>query len=167
MIELDAQDKKVIDRLADKFPKGKQASSILMALNHLQNRYGWLSDEHLDAVAAYLEMPAARVYEVVSFYSLYKRAPDAPVNLKVCTSLSCCLNGAQGVKHYLESLVNDLPGQDASQLAFSVGEAECLGACDGAPVVIVNDADYHRNVTKESLQALIKEYRSSPGKHND
>ena len=81
------EDREKIDQWVAKFPSPKGA--VLMALRILQDRHGWLSDESINAVAEYLDIPKVDVYEVVSFYSMYKRTRGGKHFIKVCTSLSC------------------------------------------------------------------------------
>ena len=74
-----------------------------MALRIIQDHEGYLSDEKMNAVAKYLSLPRVAVYEVASFYSMYRRKPHGKHTIKVCTSLSCCLKGAYSVVEYLEN----------------------------------------------------------------
>jgi NADH-quinone oxidoreductase subunit E len=151
------EDCQKIDHWVAKFPAGKQQSAVLMALKIVQDRHGWLSDALLDAVANYLDMMPATVYEVASFYSMYRREPTGTQELKVCTSLSCCLNGATDVIHYLEKQLDIKLGEMTADKRFTLNEAECLGACQHAPVVIVNDETYHHQVSPEKLASIISE----------
>lgn len=152
---IDAEDQKKIDAWVAKFPEGKQASAVLMALKILQDRHGWLSDDALDAVAKYLDMSPSTVYEVVSFYSVYRRSPRGRFDLKVCTSLSCCLNGAEEAIQYIEDKLAIKMGGVSQDETMSLNEAECLGACQHAPVAILNDERYVHQLTPESIDALI------------
>ncbi|MDC3180846.1 NADH-quinone oxidoreductase subunit NuoE [Gammaproteobacteria bacterium] len=153
------EEQKKIDHWIAKFPEGKAASAVLMALKIIQDRYGWLSDEALEEVAAYLSMSKAQVCEVASFYSMYRLKPSGQKEIKVCTSLSCCLNGATNVIRYLEKKLEIDIGNVTSDGLFSLDEAECLGACMHAPVVIVNDEHYHHQATPRSLDKLIDEHK--------
>jgi NADH-quinone oxidoreductase subunit E len=151
------EDQKKIDHWVAKFPEGRQSSAVLMALKIMQDRYGWLSEQALDAVAEYLSMSKSQVYEVASFYSMYRLRDCGKQEIKVCTSLSCCLNGATDVIAYLEKKLGVQLGEVTSDQRFSLAEAECLGACMHAPVVIVDDESYHYNASPKSLDQLIEE----------
>ncbi|MCP8351969.1 NADH-quinone oxidoreductase subunit NuoE [Candidatus Synchoanobacter obligatus] len=148
------EDQTKIDHWVQKFPEPKGA--VLMALRILQDRHGWLSDESLDAVAEYLGIEKVDVYEVVSFYSMYRRQPGGKHYLKICTSLSCCLTGAYDVIAQIESQLNISLGQTTSDGQVTLQETECLGACQGAPVGIVNDVDYHEHLTPKSVDQLLE-----------
>lgn len=147
------EDKLKIDSWVAKFPTPKGA--VLMALRILQDRHGWLSDEALQSVAQYLNIPPVDVYEVVSFYSMYRRQKGGKHFLKVCTSLSCCLTGAHDVVKYIENKAETKLGGFNQEANITLEETECLGACQYAPVVLVNDQDYHHDVTPEKLDVLL------------
>lgn len=154
------EDQKKIDHWVAKFPEGRQSSAVLMALKIMQDRHGWLSDQILDTVADYLSMSKSQVYEVASFYSMYRLKDSGKHEIKVCTSLSCCLEGATDVIAYMEKKLDIQLGEVTDDQKFSLAEAECLGACMHAPVVIIDDESYHYNASPKSLDQLIEEYRN-------
>ncbi|MBM4211155.1 MAG: NAD(P)H-dependent oxidoreductase subunit E [Gammaproteobacteria bacterium] len=145
-----------IDQWVNKFPKGEQKSATLMALRLVQEEYRWLEQPHLDAVAEYLKLPKIDVYEVASFYSMYQHQPVGKHLVKVCTSLSCCLNGAYGVVEYLEGKLNIQCGQTTKDGRITLQETECLAACAGAPAICVDDKFYHENVTAQTIEKMIR-----------
>ncbi|MEC7030529.1 MAG: NADH-quinone oxidoreductase subunit NuoE [Pseudomonadota bacterium] len=148
-----AEDKKRIDHWVAKFPEPKGA--VLMALRVMQDRHGWLSEESIDAVSAYLGLAKVDVYEVVSFYSMYRRTPGGRHYIKICNSLSCCLAGSEAVIDYLQETLDVTLGGTTKDGQITLQETECLGACQGAPVALVNDTDYHLHITPESLNQLV------------
>ncbi len=156
---LDDALKQKIQVWIDKFPQGKQQSAVLMALRIMQDKYGYLKPEHLDAVAEYLQMPRMRVNEVATFYNMYRIEPVGRFVLKVCTSISCHLCQAENIIQYLEQYLNIRLGETTADGLFTLQEAECLAACVDAPVMIVNDVDYYKSLTKESVVAIIEDYR--------
>ena len=147
------EDREKIDHWVKKFPTPKGA--VLMALRIMQDRHNWLPDEAIDAVAEYLGMSKREVYEVVSFYSMYRRRPGGKHYLKICTSLSCCLTGAHDVISYLEDKLSIQNGQTTKDQKVTLMETECLGACQSAPVALVDDHEYIENLTKESVDQLV------------
>lgn len=147
------EDQTKIDHWISKFPEPKGA--VIMALRILQDRHGWLSDESLDDVANYLNMDKAEVYEVVTFYSMYRRQPGGQYNLKICTSLSCCLNGAMDVIESIEQRLNIKIGETSADGQVTLQEAECLGACQAAPVGILDDQEYLLNLGPVELDQLL------------
>ncbi|MDA9832407.1 NADH-quinone oxidoreductase subunit NuoE [Gammaproteobacteria bacterium] len=145
-----------IDQWVNKFPKGQQKSATLMALRVVQDEYRWLEQKHLDAVADYLKLSKIDVYEVASFYSMYQHQPVGKHLVKVCTSLSCCLNGAYEVVDHLEKTLDIQCGQTTQDGKITLQETECLAACAGAPAICVDDKTYHENMTIERIEKMIK-----------
>lgn len=145
-------DKRDIAKWVKKFPKKRGA--LLMALRIVQDRIGWLSDEALDEVAEYLELERIDVYEVASFYTMYRREPMGTQQIKVCNSLSCCLAGSKDLVKYLEKNLGVKLGK-VNKEGISLSETECLGACSNAPVAILNDRTYVESITEEVADKLI------------
>ena len=148
-----------IDSWVAKFPSGKQKSAVLMALRIVQDTYGKLDKHVMNLVADYLELSYVAVYEVASFYSLYRFESVGKYHIKVCDSISCKLCGSAGLLQYLEQKLGIRSGETTSDQLFSLGYAECIAACTQAPALIVNDKDYHGNMTKEKVDALIAAYQ--------
>lgn len=148
------EDKAKIDHWIKKFPEPKGA--VLMALRILQDREGWLSDASIKACSEYLKIDPVDVYEVVSFYSLYRRQPGGERYLKVCTGLSCCLTGATDMLTHLSKTLGVEKGETTRDGKITLLETECLGACVKAPCVLVDDQDYHLHMTPEKLNELVR-----------
>ena len=144
-----------IDSWVAKFPADKKKSAVIMALRIVQDEYGYLYKELLDKVAAYLDIPYIAVYEVASFYSMYKLKPTGKNHLKICNSISCKLSGSDSIVEHLGEKLGIKIGETTADGNFTLDYAECLGACCGAPVVIVNDKDYHENVTPDEADNLV------------
>ena len=154
-MELTQEEKDQIDGWVHKFPQGQQRSAVLMALRIVQARQGWLSDPMLEAVADYLDMPLIQVCEVASFYTMYHREPVGKHVVKVCSSLSCCLGGAYDVVAYLEKRLNVSLNATTPCGQVTLMETECLGACAGAPMMMINDEAYHEKLTPKTIDVLI------------
>ncbi|HJN38423.1 MAG TPA: NADH-quinone oxidoreductase subunit NuoE [Gammaproteobacteria bacterium] len=161
MSGLTANQKKAIDQWVDKFPSDQKRSAVIMALRIVQKQEGYLTDQSLNEVAEYLSLPRIAVYEVASFYSMYRRKPAGCHTLKVCTSLSCCLRGAHSVIGYLEKKLKIRLGETTQDGSITLEEAECLAACTGAPMLMVDDHKYHENLTPEKLDGLVKKLKHS------
>lgn len=145
-----------IDRHIAKYPADWKQSAVMPALTLVQDwNGGWLSRELLDAVAAYLDMPAVAVYEVASFYGMYDLTPTAKRKVCVCNSISCLLNGSEELIAHVERKYGVKPGGTTLDGRFTFKEVECLGACRHAPAVLV-DKVYHENLTPEALDKLIE-----------
>ena len=148
-----------IDRAIAKYPPEQKRSAVMAALTIAQNEKGWLAPETMDFVAQYLGMPPIAVYEVASFYTMYNTQPVGRHKIAICTNLPCALQGANvAAAHLKQSLGIGFNGTTADG-AFSFREAECLGACGDAPVLIVNDKRMCCAMTPDKLDALLKELK--------
>lgn len=147
-----------IDKWIAKYPKGNQKSAVMSALMIVQDKYGYLTDELMNAVANYLNMPHIAVYEVATFYSMYSLKPVGRHTINVCTNISCKLKKSHEIVKYLEKKLEIKLGQTTEDNKFTLKEVECLGACVGAPMMQV-DKDYHENLTPEGIDALLERYQ--------
>lgn len=145
-----------IDKEIKKYPAGQRQSAVLQALKLVQaENSGTLTVKWMDAIAAYLQMPAIAVYEVASFYSMYNLEPVGRHTIGVCNSISCLLRGSEQLlahvkkKHPLDKKGNSCCGK------FTLKEVECLGACVDAPAVQI-DEQYHEKLSPEQLDKLIE-----------
>lgn len=144
-----------VDTWLAKFPSDQRRSAVLMGLKVIQDTYGWLKDEQVQWLADYLGIPESQVFEVVSFYSLYKRSPEGQYVLKVCNSVSCYLGGSGAMIKHLKQLLGIELGETTADGLFTLKETECIAACCQAPALMVNDKKCHGPVTKSSLNALV------------
>lgn len=147
-----------IDHWIKKFPEGKQQSAVIAALMIVQEEYGYLTEEIMDAVAQYLSMPSISVYEVATFYSMYNRKPVGRHLINVCTNISCKLKNSKGVVEHLEKKLDIKTGQTTKDGRFTLKTVECLGACVGAPMLML-DKDYHENLTSEKIDTILEQYQ--------
>ena len=144
-----------IDAWVQKFPEGKQRSAVLRALTIVQDEYSFLSEDLMNAVAAYLDIPKTAVYEVASFYSMYNLKPVGKYYIKVCDSISCKLCGSTSILEHLKQTLGINLGETTADNLFTLGLAECLASCCAAPVMIINDKKYHENLTIEKVDNII------------
>jgi NADH-quinone oxidoreductase subunit E len=147
-----------IDRYIARYPEGQTQSAVMPALRLIQeNNGGWLTQEKMDEVAAYLDMDPIAVYEVATFYSMYEHKPVGRNKLCICTNVSCMINGSDKVVDYLkEKLGVSGFGEVTEDGKFSLKEVECLGACGGAPMMQI-DKKYHENLTPEVIDSILDE----------
>ena len=146
-----------LERLLTRYPT-KQAA-LLPTLWLAQREWGWISREAVDYVATLLDLSPAFVWGVVTFYTMYNRAPVGKHLIQVCTSISCHLNGAEEVFHECRRKLGGLkPGETSADGKFTVVEVECLAQCDKAPAVMVNGDDYER-VSLDKLDAFLAELK--------
>lgn len=146
-----------IDRWIAKYPPDQKRSAVMAALRLVQeDNGGWLTQELLDAVAAYLDLPPIAVYEVATFYSMYEHQPVGRHKICVCNSISCMLNGSEKIVEYLEKKLGVAVGEVTPDGRFSIKEVECLGACVGAPMFMIGH-QYYENLTPEKIDKILDE----------
>jgi NADH-quinone oxidoreductase E subunit len=128
-----------LEDICSRYPAERRKSAVLAALYLAQRQQGYISRNAMKAVASAIRITTAEVEDVVSFYTMFYQRPVGRHVLQVCRTLSCALNGAERVTEELQKVLGITPGQTTADGEFSLFEVECLGACDRAPVVGVND----------------------------
>jgi NADH-quinone oxidoreductase subunit E len=149
-----------IDHWAAKFPPERKRSALIQALHAAQQQNGGhLTDELIAAVAKYLEQPPVWAYEVATFYSMFELEPVGRHNVAICTNISCWLNGADGIVRHCENKLGVKLGQStADGRVYLKVEEECLAACCGAPMMVV-DGHYHEHLTPEKVDQILDELK--------
>ena len=155
---LTADELKEVDKWVAKYPANQKQSAVMQTLMIVQEAHGYLTEERMDAVASYLEMPPIAVYEVASFYSMYEHGPRGKHLLEVCTNISCKLRGAKDIVKKFSDKLDIEVGETTPDGLFTLREVECLGACVRAPMMQIGDR-YHDNLTDEKLDEIIEQYR--------
>ena len=155
--KLSAHARQVIDQWLTKYPPDRKRSAVLAALREVQHENsGYLTTELMDAVAEYLELPAIAVYEVASFYSMFETKPVGRHSISVCTNISCTLRGADDIVEHLEKKLGIKTGQSTADKRFHLKcEEECLAACAGGPMMMV-DHKYHEHLTPEKVDRILE-----------
>lgn len=153
---LSPQTRREIDAWLKKYPSERKQSAVLAALLEAQHENGGnLTRPLMDAVAAYLGMPPIAVYEVASFYSMLETQPRGRHSVSVCTNISCMLRGADAIVAHLEKKLGVKTGETtADNRIYLKREEECLAACCGAPMMMV-DHKYYENLTLEEVDAVL------------
>jgi NADH-quinone oxidoreductase subunit E len=149
-----------IDGWVKKFPPGRQRSATISALRAVQEQnHGFLTPDLMDAVAEYLNLPPIQVYEIAAFYSMFETHPCGRHHVSICTNLSCMLNGAEElVAHAEKKLGIKLNESTADKRIFLKKEEECLAACTGAPMMMV-DHVFHEYLTPEKVDKILDELK--------
>jgi NADH-quinone oxidoreductase subunit E len=157
---LTAQTRTTIDHWVARFPPGRQRSAVIAALRAAQEQnQGYLSTELMDAVAAYLQLPPIQVYEVASFYSMFETHPCGRHHVSICTNISCMLRGGEELLAHAEQRLGIKVGEStADGRIFLKQEEECLAACTGAPMMMV-DHTFHENLTAEKVDRILAELK--------
>jgi NADH-quinone oxidoreductase subunit E len=145
-----------IDHWVGKFPPGRQRSACIAALRAAQEQnHGHLTADLMDAVAEYLHLPPIQVYEVASFYSMFETHPCGRHHVSICTNISCMLNGAEELLAHAECKLGIKVNEStADGRIFLKQEEECLAACTGAPMMMV-DHVFHEHLTPERLEQIL------------
>ena len=145
-----------IDRWIVKYPEEWRQSAVMAALQIVQdNNGGYLTQELMDQVAAYLDMPPIAVYEVATFYSMYELKPVGRHKVCVCTNVSCMINGSDKIVEHMEKKLGIKLGETTGDGKFTLKEVECLGACGGAPMFQIG-TKYYENLTTELVDSILE-----------
>ena len=147
------------DEIVTHYPPERRKSAILYALYLVQDQQGYVSRASMRHVAQQIGCTPAEVEDVVTYYVMFHQRPVGTYVLAVCRTLSCALLGAERVTEELSAKLGIKPGETVPTGTFTLIEVECLGACDRAPVVMVND-DWHEGLTPDQCSAFIDEVRA-------
>ncbi len=140
-----------------KFPDGRQQSAVIPLLWLVQKQEGWVPETALRVVAEMLKMPVIRVFENVTFYTMFQLAPvGTAAHIQLCGTTPCMLRGAGELKTILEQVIGE-PGHCSRDGRFSWEEVECMGACANAPMVAINDG-YFEDLTPKALAGIIGDF---------
>ena len=153
---LNAETRGTIDHWAARFPAEQKRSALIQSLMAAQEQNGgWLTRELIEAVADYLQLPPVWAFEVVSFYSMFHTEPVGRHKVNICTNISCWLNGAEDLVGHVEKKLGAKLGETTQDGRITlVVEEECLAACCGAPMMVV-DGHYHENLDKDKLDEIL------------
>jgi len=145
-----------IDRWRARFPEDRQRSAVIGALHAAQHENnGYLTEALMHSVADYLGLPKINVYEVAAFYSMFQTHAVSRHNVAICTNVSCMLRGADDIVAHVEDKLGIALGQStADGRIYLKKEEECLAACCGAPMMMV-DHKYHENLTTEKVDEIL------------
>ena len=147
------------DAIVLRYPDDQRKSAILYALYLAQHQQGYLTAAAMRHVATQIRCTAAEVEDVVSYYTMFYTRPVGTYVLNVCRTLSCALLGAERVTEELSAKLGIKPGETDASGTFTLMEVECLGACDRAPVVMVND-DWHERLAPGQCGQFIDDIKA-------
>lgn len=136
----------------------KPQAVILDALWMWQEEHGWISEEGMTCVANLLGVPRHHVLGVVTFYTMFNRAPVGRHKIEVCTNVSCMLRDSDRILRHLERTIHLRPGETSPDNRFTLVEAECLGSCGTAPMMQIGD-EYHENLDEEKVDRILSELK--------
>jgi NADH-quinone oxidoreductase E subunit len=149
-----------LDEILSKYPADRKRSAVLAALYLIQDQQGYLTGNAMKHVAPLLDLAPAEVEDVATYYVMFYREPVGKYVLQVCRTLSCALAGAERVTESLSEKLGLKVGETDASGMFTLLEFECLGACDRAPVVMVNNEHWHEKATPESCSKLVDDLKA-------
>jgi NADH-quinone oxidoreductase subunit E len=151
---LSEKSKKQIEDLKKRYQKPQ--SVVLAALWLYQDEHGWISDEGMKEVAEIVGVPYHHVLGVVSFYTMFNKKPVGKHKIEVCTNVSCMIRNSDKILQHIQDRLHIGVGETTPDKRFTLVEAECLGACGGAPAMQVGDA-YYENLDPGKVDTILNE----------
>ncbi len=155
-VQLSAHTRAEIDMWIAKFPEGRQRSAVISALHIVQHENaGYLTVDLMNAVADYLALPPVQVYEVAAFYSMFETKKVGRNCVAVCTNICCMVRGSNEILQHIEQKLGIKEGDSTGDgRIYLKKEEECLAACTGAPMMMVNH-HYYENLTPAKVDEIL------------
>lgn len=144
----------------DLIRKRKQAGALIPLLQSAQESYGYIPEKAIHYISEVVDVPAADIYGVITFYSQFRLKPLGKYVVRVCEGTACHVNGAKSILNILREELGVGVGETTADGLFTLQSVACLGCCSLAPVIMVND-DTHGNLTAKALKNVIKSYREN------
>ena len=136
----------------------EQERNILIALKDVQDRSGYISGTDIEDLARSFNTSVGDVYGVATFYSFLRVSPAGRHIIKICQSLPCHLKEGEAVRKRLSEILGISPGETTPDGRFTLEVANCIGACDAAPAMLVDD-QVRGNLTTENIAGILESYR--------
>jgi len=138
-------------------PQDQRCGNLLPMLKKAQGRSRYLTPRFMAETAGSLNLSLSDVYGVSTFYSFLSTTPTGANVIRVCKSLPCCLQGSEMILKGIEDSIGIKPGEVTRDRKFSLQLTNCIGACDMAPAMLVNN-DVHGNLTPRKISKILKQY---------
>ena len=161
---LSAEAIKKIDYELTKYPADQRQAAVMSALRIVQTERGWLSKESISEVAAYLRIPEIAALEVATFYNMYDLEPVGQYKISICTNISCMLRDSDAIVQHLQTKLGVGFNEVTADGKFCLKEGECMGACGGAPLMIVNNHTMHEFLTTDKVDAILLDLNQKASK---
>ena len=152
-LEFSQETLKQFDEIVSRYPE--QKSAVLPVLYMAQKEFGHLSQEAIEYVAKLMDIPAVRLYGIVTFYTMFNMKPVGRHHLQVCRTLPCALLGSERIINYLKKKLGINLGETTPDGRFTLSEVECLASCGTAPVMQIND-DYCEKLSEEKIDEILQ-----------
>jgi NADH:ubiquinone oxidoreductase subunit E len=136
----------------------EQERNILISLKEVQDRSGYISGTAIEEIARSFDTSVADVYGIATFYSFLRISPPGRHIIRICQSLPCHLKEGEVVRKRLSDLLGINPGETTPDGRFSLEVTNCIGACDAAPAMLVDD-QVRGNLTTDNIAAILESYR--------
>jgi NADH-quinone oxidoreductase subunit E len=160
---LSDQEREEIDREIAKFPIRR--SACLDALMIIQKHRGYVSDEALVSVSEYLGMSSTELDGIATFYNLIFRKPVGHAVIRLCDSVSCYVLGYESIRNRIKEDLGIDWGETTSDQKFTLLPAQCLGACDRAPVMMIG-AELYENLDPDRVRTIVSSYKKEGCDHD-
>ncbi|HBA40438.1 MAG: NADH-quinone oxidoreductase subunit E [Deltaproteobacteria bacterium RIFCSPLOWO2_02_56_12] len=152
-LEFSSEAFKKFQETVSRYPKKEAA--MIPVLYLAQREFGYLSPEAIEYVAKLMDLSSARVYGVVTFYTMLNMQPVGKYHIQVCRTLPCALVGAEKIAALVKSKLGIQVGETTPDGKFTLSEVECLASCGTGPMMQIND-DYYENLTQEKVEEILK-----------
>jgi len=153
------ENRAALEAICQRYPPERRRSAILPALYLVQEQQRFITAAAMRHVAEVIGCSTAEVEDVVSFYTMFFTKPVGQYVLQVCRTLSCALRGAERVTERLSTALNIAVGETDAAGEFTLLEVECLGACDRAPVVMINNEYWQEHLHPDAVDAFLDRVR--------
>ncbi len=153
-MQFSEENKIEFEKILAKYPPDRKRAAMLPTLWLAQRQWGWISNEVMEYVAKLLDVAPMKVYEVVTFYTMFNQKPVGKYHLQVCRTLSCELCGKEDIVSHLKKKLGIKLGETTTDGKFTLTEVECLGSCGTAPMMQLNE-DYHESLTPQKVDEIL------------
>ena len=154
---------KSISKILDKYPSPTR-DHLIPLLQDVQDAGGYISQEDITEIGKFIGIPASKIYGVATFYNQFRFHPVGKYHIQICRGTACHVLGSATVQDTIQDILGLKPGMTTRDGIFSLEVVACIGACGLAPVISVNGR-FHGNVSKDSVEKIIQEYRSQESKN--
>ena len=154
-LEFPPEDMAKVKDILSRYPHERRASAIMPVLWIAQARFGFVSQEAIDLTARVIDVPAAEVAGVATFYTMFHLEPVGRHVLQVCCTLSCSIMGAERIVAYMEKKLGIHAGETTPDGRFTLKKVECLASCGSAPMLQVNERKFDENLDEAAVDRLL------------
>ncbi len=150
---------KKVEDIKSRYPSSQAA--LLPVLWMVQEKEGWISEDSMRYVGDLLQVSYEHILGVVTFYTMFNKQPRGKYHLQICTNVSCMLRGGYDLFKLASEKLGIKNNETTPDKLFTIEEVECLGSCGTAPMIQVNNKEYYENLTVESFNKLIDDFKNS------